>query len=204
MGRSRPPADAQDGDGLYGWRSKTFELRDIRTNVTVDDSVRFSLLGRRPGVPINLPAPARLGFHGQQGMILHVVGRLQHPLCPPEDLNKCIQWRGLACASQCHSFFSPLRFRTDRRHVSQSSSKNRCTPRRGSQSRWCMSNWDHRTRGSVAGRLEVGGSGHGVRIVKPARHRAMPLDEGPQMLEVRFRPIGIYDEVSGHAVGARA
>ena len=51
-----------------GGDSKTLELRDIRTNVTIDDSA-FVLLARdrRPSCQqIDRPAPARLGFHGQQ------------------------------------------------------------------------------------------------------------------------------------------
>ena len=74
--------------------------------------------------------------------------------------------------SQCHQRFWPRRFSTERRHVSQYSSKKRSAPSVGSHSRWCMSNCAHslaRSCGRISSKYAVPGSG--VRIVKPTCHR---------------------------------
>jgi hypothetical protein len=63
----------------------------------------------------------------------------------------------------------PFRFSTERRQVSQYSSKNRRGPSAGSHSKWCMSKCDHwraRIVGRISSKYDV--PGIGVRMVKPA------------------------------------
>ena len=71
--------------------------------------------------------------------------------------------------SHCQTLLRPRRFSTDRRQVSQYSSKKRSAPSAGSHSRWCMSNCAHRRAAAAAASPRSRRCpGSGVRIVKPA------------------------------------
>ena len=96
--------------------------------------------------------------------------------------------RSSTSRSHCESFFRPFRFSTDRRHVSQYSSKKRSAPSAGSHSRWCMSKCAQRRARSVAPHLvEIGRARQRREDREAGLEQLVALDERPQMLEVRLR-----------------
>ena len=105
----------------------------------------------------------------------------------------------------CHRLLRPPRFSTERRQVSQYSSKKRSAPSAGSHSRWCMSKCAHRrarSRGRICSKY-VGARQRGedreARLVD-----LEPFDERPEPLEVGDAPRRLDHEVARHAVAGAA